>query len=160
MAVKFAKAVGASEVTVFSSSEGKKERALALGATGYVNYKDADQIAQAAASCDAIIDTCPVATDLAVFMNCLAFGGTYCRVGVPDGASCDFGYNWIPTIFTGKKIAGSVVAGPKRTQDMFALASAHGIDSEIEVVGFDKINETMDILEKGSNTAFRYVLKW
>ena len=42
-------------------------------------------------------------------MDMLKIDCTYCRVGVPAGKDSTFTYNYIPLVFTEKKIAGSIV---------------------------------------------------
>ncbi len=156
LAVMFAKAIGA-EVWALSSSENKRERAKELGANHFVNSKDPEQMKAITGQLDVIIDTCPVALDLPAFMNALTFGGTYCKIGIP---SEEFTFGYIPLIFTQKKIAGSIVSGSLRTNEMLGIADHHNIRCEVEEVPFDQINEAMDILLQGKNKTFRMVLKW
>ncbi len=156
MAVKFALAVGA-EVWALSSSADKADRAKSLGAHHFVNTKDAKEMEKIAGQLDVILDTCPAALDINPLMNSLSLGGTYCKIGIP---STEFTYGYIPLIFTQKKIAGSIVSGSLRTNEMLGLASHHGIKCEVEEVPFDKINEAMSTLSEGKNKTFRMVLKW
>ncbi len=156
LAVMFAKAVGA-EVWALSTSADKKQRALDLGANHFVNTKDPEDFKKIEGELDVILDTSPVALDLNQYMSALGLGGTYCKIGIP---SEDFTYGYIPLIFTQKKIAGSIVSGSMRTNEMLGLAAHHGIRCEVEEVPFDKINEAMDTLIEGKNKTFRMVLKW
>ena len=159
MAVKFAKSVGAI-VTVLSSSESKRERALAMGASGYVNYRDENELKTIEKSLDVIIDTCPFANPLESLMDVLVFGGTYVRVGIPSTRSSSFSYDFISLIDTGRKICGSIVSGSKHTLMMVEVAAANGIVSEVEVVPFSSLCDVMSKLERGENASFRYVLSW
>mmetsp|Transcript_7794 Transcript_7794/g.11215 ORF Transcript_7794/g.11215 Transcript_7794/m.11215 type:complete len:118 (-) Transcript_7794:241-594(-) len=91
-------------------------------------------------------------------MSLLAFNGTYCRVGIPAAADMDFKFSWIPTIFTEKKIAGSVVTGTARLAQMMELAQDHldvfGKDSDkwhTDTVKFEQINEYMAKLKEQKN---------
>lgn len=156
MAVRFAVAVGA-EVWALSSSADKEERIRELGAHHFANTADPEALKALKGKLDLIIDTCPVAQDISPYMDTLAFNGTYCKVGIPTAS---FSYDFIPLVFTQKKIAGSIVSGSRRTNDMLALAAHHGIRCDVEVMDFDKINEAMDRLLKGENKSFRIVLKW
>ncbi len=156
LAVLFSLAVGA-EVWALSSSADKKERAEVLGAHHFVNTRNPDDFGKIAGKLDVIIDTSPVALDLPSYMNSLTLGGTYCKIGIP---SAEFTYGYIPLIFTQKKIAGSIVSGSLRTNEMLGVASHHGIRCEVEEIPFDQINEAMDILLAGKNKTFRMVLKW
>jgi uncharacterized zinc-type alcohol dehydrogenase-like protein len=156
MAVQFALAVGA-EVWALSSSTGKEKRIKELGAHHFVHSTNPDALNAIASTLDVIIDTCPVPQDISPYMGTLALGGTYCKVGIPPAS---FSYDFIPLIFTQKKIAGSIVSGSLRTNDMLALAAYHGIHCDVEVMSFEKINEAMERLLKGENQNFRIVLKW
>lgn len=159
MAVKLANAAGGI-VTVLSSSASKKDKALEIGASSYVNYNNADELKEAAGSLDVIIDTCPVSHDLAMFLDLLTLGGTFVRVGIPSSGTSGFKYDYIPLIFTQKSIAGSVVCGSANTRSMLEVSSSHHLESNVEVVSFSKINEVMDMLADRKNSEFRYVLKW
>ena len=59
---------------------------------------------------DFIIDTSPANADVAAYLAMLKFDGTYCRVGIPAATDMTFKYDYIPLIFTQKKIAGSMSA--------------------------------------------------
>ncbi|KAJ3313994.1 hypothetical protein HDV04_001300 [Boothiomyces sp. JEL0838] len=160
MAVKLAKAVGA-EVTVLSSTDGKHKQALDLGAHHYYNYSNKETLKDV--KLDVIIDTCPVANNLELFLSLLHAGGTYVRVGIPSGATAKFEYNWIGLVFNGQKIVGSIVSGSKNTNKLIQVAANNNILSDVTEVPFSKINETMKGLLGGSldtTKAFRYVLKW
>lgn len=160
MAVKLLNAIGAS-VVVLSSTENKRQKALELHASQYVNYNAPEDMKLIQGSLDLIIDTCPVAPQtLSSFMNCLKFGGTYVRVGIPSNSSDAFGYNFIPLVFTGKAVKGSIVCGSKNTKTMLRIAGEHKIVSDVEVVSFDLVNQVMEKLIHGQNEASRYVLSW
>jgi len=159
MAVQLAKAIGA-EVTAISHSAKKEERIRKLGAKHYVVSEDKESMQRAEASLDLIVDTCPVADDvedLEPWLSLLAFGGTYCKVGIPNA---EFKYKFIPMIFTHRKIAGSVVSGSVNAQSLFQVAATHKVDCDVEVVPYDKINQVMKDLKSGKGDNFRYVLKW
>jgi len=160
MAVKLLNAIGAS-VVVLSSTGSKREKAMELHASHYVNYNSPDELEGIYGKLDLIIDTCPVAPrSLSSFMNCLKFGGTYVRVGIPSSGSDSFAYNFIPLVFTGKAVKGSIVSGSKNTKTMLRIAGEHKIVSDVEVVPFDTVNQVMDKLLRGQNDAARYVLSW
>lgn len=159
MAVKFARAVGAN-VTVFSSTGDKKEAAKGMGANFYVNYNNPEEMNKYQGKIDVIIDTCPTNVGVDKFMNCLSFGGTYCRVGIPSASDHKFSYEFIPLVFCGKKIVGSIVSGSKNTSKMLSVAATNNISCDVSVVPFSEINEVMDSLINRKNNQFRYVLKW
>jgi hypothetical protein len=124
LAVKFA-AIAGGTVTAFSGSESKRAACIAAGATHFVLTSDAAAMAAAAATCDVIIDTCPVSHDIAKCMDLLRFDGTYCRVGIPPLGDEAFSYSWMPTIFTQRKIAGSIVSGSLRINQMMKVVATH-----------------------------------
>lgn len=160
MAVQLATAVGA-EVTAISRGSDKKERIMELGAKHYLATSDKEALAAAAGSLDLIIDTCPYESEkvenLQSWMSLLKFGGTLCKVGIPN-AGFQFGY--IPLIFCHYKIAGSVVCGSLYTRNMLDVVAETNVHSDVELRPFDQINECMDELANGTNEHFRYVLKW
>eukprot|EP00013_Stygamoeba_regulata_P007712 CAMPEP_0177643346 /NCGR_PEP_ID=MMETSP0447-20121125/8107_1 /TAXON_ID=0 /ORGANISM="Stygamoeba regulata, Strain BSH-02190019" /LENGTH=359 /DNA_ID=CAMNT_0019145637 /DNA_START=57 /DNA_END=1136 /DNA_ORIENTATION=- len=162
MALQLASAVGA-EVFALSHSEDKKERVLnELKAQHFVYTADPAQLAALTGGLGVIIDTRPVSgekvEDLSWLMALLCQGGNYCRVGIPAGTT--FTYGWIPLIFTGKSISGSIVSGSAHTHKMLDVASAHSVLPDVEVRPFSQVNECMQELLEGGNTHFRYVLKW
>ncbi|KNC73651.1 hypothetical protein SARC_13790 [Sphaeroforma arctica JP610] len=117
----------------------------------------------AAGSLDLILDTCPYAPengDMSPWMDLLCFGGTYCRLGLPEVSTATFNFNFIPLVFTAKKIVGSIVCGSKNTTDMLRLAAVRGIDCDVEVMPISEVNVAMKTLEEGKNTESRIVLQW
>jgi len=75
MGVKFARAFGAHTV-VFTTSPGKKEDALRLGAHEVVLSRDADELAKHAGSFDFILDTISADHDVNAYLNLLATTAT------------------------------------------------------------------------------------
>ena len=71
MGVKFAHALGA-HVVVFTTSPGKKEDALRLGADEVVLSKDANEMAKHAGSFDFILDAVAAQHDINAYINMLA----------------------------------------------------------------------------------------
>jgi len=164
-AVKLSKTAGG-VVTAISRSERKKDAILKDGAGSFILSSDPEQMKAAAGSLDVIIDTTPANADVAQFMDLLKFDGTYCRVGIPEAKDAQFSYNFIPLIFTQKKIAGSIVTGSRRmnllcdvvmrNQDYFLNSS----EWKAETVPFAQVNEAMERLVKGENKGWRYILAW
>lgn len=166
-AIKFAKSFGA-HVTALSRGDAKKEKCLGVGADEYSGcLGNTDAMAAMAGKFDLIIDTSPINADVAGYMGMLKFNGTYCRVGIPEATNQTFQFDYIPLIFTQKKIAGSIVTGSDNMTRMLQLAKDQldvYKDKEewtTEVVPFEKVNEAMDKLKDGKNgNAYRYLLKW
>src|SRR5688572_16569229 len=82
MGVKIAAAMGA-EVTVFTTSPGKREDALALGAVDVVISRDAEQMAAQAGKFDFILNTVAAPLNLDPYLAALKRDGTMVLVGVP-----------------------------------------------------------------------------
>src|SRR5436305_14877300 len=74
MAVKFARALGA-HVVVFTTSPGKKEDALRLGADEVVVSRNADEMKKQAGSFDFILDAVSAHHDINAYINLLAIDG-------------------------------------------------------------------------------------
>ena len=161
MAVKLGAAVGA-EVTALSTSESKAGLCKDLGANHVVQYNLPGALEACAGQFDVIIDTCPAKSDLDALLGCLKFGGTYVRVGIPHaGEAQTASTGFIPLIFTGRKIAGSIVSGSANTNSMLRLAASHNIACDVKVVPFSELTNTMDALANGElGGHFRYVLRW
>lgn len=154
MAVKIAKAMGV-EVTVFSTTERKREEALkTLGADHFVISKDEEQMNAIATSLDGIIDTVSAKHPLALYLNTLKVGGVSVMLGVPDEPMD------LPTfniIMRRLRIGGSPIGGIKETQEMLNFCSKHNITCEIEDVGIDYVNTAMERLLK-NDVHYRFVI--
>src|SRR6202046_5588607 len=83
MGVKFSHALGAHTV-VFTTSPGKKEDALRLGADEVVLSKDANEMAKHAGSFDFILDAVAAPHDINAYINMLGRDGDFTMVGAPD----------------------------------------------------------------------------
>src|SRR5207248_9306665 len=82
MAVKFAHALGA-HVVVFTTSAGKQEDALRVGADEVVVSRNTDEMAKHAGSFDFILDTVSAQHDINAYLNLLARDGNLTLVGAP-----------------------------------------------------------------------------
>jgi uncharacterized zinc-type alcohol dehydrogenase-like protein len=83
MAVKLANAFGA-RVVVFTTSPGKSEDAVRLGAHDVVISKNATEMQKQAGSFDFILDTVSAAHDVNVYLSLLKRHGTLTLVGAPE----------------------------------------------------------------------------
>jgi alcohol dehydrogenase (NADP+) len=86
MGVKFAKAFGA-HVVVFTTSPGKQEDALRLGADEAVVSRQADDMQKHTGSFDFILDTISADHDINAYINLLRLDGNLTLVGAPAEAS-------------------------------------------------------------------------
>jgi alcohol dehydrogenase (NADP+) len=82
MAVKFAHALGA-HVVVFTTSPGKKDDALRLGADEVVVSRNADEMKKHAGSFDFILDAVSADHDINAYINLLGIDGNLTLVGAP-----------------------------------------------------------------------------
>src|SRR5947207_5361791 len=114
VAVKFAHALGAHTV-VFTTSPGKKDDALKLGADEVVISKDADEMNKHAGSFDFILDAVAADHDLNAYINLLARDGNLTMVGAPETPLpvAVFGL-----LFRRRSFSGSLIGGIAETQEM------------------------------------------
>jgi len=154
MAVKIAKAMGA-EVTVFTTSEGKFAAARELGADHVILSTDPAAMEAADRSLDVIIDTVAAPHDLNPYFRTLRVDGALFQLGLPSEA--------MPPVNPGALItrriayAGSLIGGIAEPQEMLDFCAAHGVVSDVEVVGADQLNEAYDRMVAG-DVKYRFVL--
>jgi len=153
MGVKFAASFGA-EVTVISTSESKKNDALALGAHHFAVSKDPDQMNKLQGHFDFILNTVSAQHDYNALLNLLNLNGTMVVVGVPPQATPVHAF---PLIMRRRSLAGSLIGGIKETQEMLDYCAEHGIVSEVEVINADYINEAYERMIK-SDVRYRFVI--
>ena len=154
MGLKIAHAMGA-HVVAFTTSESKREEALKLGADEVVISRDAAQMRAHTGSFDFILDTVAASHNLDAFTTLLKRDGTLCLVGVPEHAHPSPAV--FNLIFGRKSIAGSLIGGIAETQEMLDFCAAHGIVSEIEMVGAQDIESAYARMLK-SDVKYRFVI--
>jgi uncharacterized zinc-type alcohol dehydrogenase-like protein len=137
MAVKFAHALGA-QVVVFTTSPGKKEDALRLGAHEVVVSRDANEMRKHAGSFDFILDAVSADHDINAYIDLLRRDGNLTLVGAPEKplAVSAFGL-----IMKRRSLSGSPIGGIAQTQEMLDFCGRHGITSDVEVIPIQKVNE-------------------
>jgi uncharacterized zinc-type alcohol dehydrogenase-like protein len=153
MAVKFANAFGA-RVVVFTTSPGKTQDALRLGAHEVVISKNSAEMQKHVASFDFILDTVSAAHDLNAYLELLKRNGTMTLVGAPQDPAPVSAFN---LIFGRRSLAGSMIGGIRETQEMLDFCAEHGITSDVEVISIQKINEAYERLLK-SDVKYRFVI--
>ncbi len=155
MAVKFAAAMGADEVVLFTTTPSKIEDAKKLGATSGIVSKDKTQMKAAAGSLDLIINTVAASHDLGEYTKCLKRDGVMVLVGAPEHQ-----HEW-PAVFSiimkRHSIAGSPIGGIAETQEMLDFCAEKGVASEIELIPASKINEAYERILK-SDVRYRFVI--
>lgn len=153
MAVKFGVAFGA-EVTVLSTSPGKREAAEKLGAHHFVVTSDAEQLKSVKGSFDFILDTVSAPHDFTLYLSLLKMDGTHICVGIPTEPAQITPFS----ILDGRKsLAGSSIGGIKETQEMLDFCAAHNITSDIELIDIKDIHHAYDRMMKG-DVKYRFVI--
>lgn len=151
MGVKFAHALGA-HVVVFTTSPGKKDDALRLGADEVVISRHSNEMAAHASSFDFILDAVSADHDIAAYINLLKRDGNLTLVGAPQKplAVSAFGL-----IMARRSLSGSAIGGVAETQEMLDFCGQHQITSDVEIIPIQKINEAYDRLLK-SDVKYRF----
>jgi uncharacterized zinc-type alcohol dehydrogenase-like protein len=153
MAVKLARAFGA-RVVVFTTSPGKAEDAVRLGAHDVVVSRNAAQMQRHLGSFDYILDTVSAVHDLNACLDLLRRDGTMTLVGAPDAPTPVAA---MKLLFGRRRLAGSIIGGIAETQEMLDFCAEHGITADIEVIPLQKINEAYDRLLRG-DVKYRFVI--
>jgi uncharacterized zinc-type alcohol dehydrogenase-like protein len=154
MGVKLAHAMGAHTVA-FTTSDGKREDAKALGADEVIVSRNAEEMEAHANSFDLIIDTVAASHELDAYSNLLKLDGTLVLVGVPEHPHPSPSVS--PLISKRRSIAGSLIGGLAETQEMLDFCAANGIVSEIEMIPIQKIDEAYNRMLK-SDVRYRFVI--
>jgi uncharacterized zinc-type alcohol dehydrogenase-like protein len=153
MAVKFARAFGA-HVVVFTTSPGKVEDALRLGAHEVVISKDSAAMSKHAASFDFLLDAVSAQHDLNSYLALLRLDGTLAIVGAPEHPLPVAVFN---LILPRRNLAGSAIGGIAETQEMLDFCGQHRIACDIEIIPIQKINEAWDRLLR-QDVKYRFVI--
>jgi len=153
MAVKIAKAMG-TEVTVLSTSEWKQTDAKRLGAADFALTSQPETFARLQRHFDFILDTVSAPHDYNAYVNLLKTDGTMILVGAPDRPTP---LEPFPLIMHRRRIAGSVIGGIRETQEMLDFCAEHKIESDVEVIAIQQINEAYERVLKG-DIRFRFVI--
>jgi len=151
MGVKFAHALGA-HVVVFTTSPGKKDDALRLGADEVVISKNADEMQKHVGSFDFILDAVSASHDVNAYLQLLRRDGNMTLVGAPEKPMEIAAFN---LIMGRRSLSGSPIGGIKETQEMLDFCGEHNITADVEVIPIQKINEAYDRLLK-SDVKYRF----
>ncbi|RYD14472.1 MAG: NAD(P)-dependent alcohol dehydrogenase [Lysobacteraceae bacterium] len=154
MGVKLAHAMGA-EVVAFTSSEGKRQAALDLGADEVVVSRNAGEMKKHAGSFDLILDTVAASHSLDAYTTLLKRDGTLVLVGVPEHPHPS--PMVAPLIFRRRAIAGSLIGGIAETQEMLDFCAERGIVADIEIIRADGIDAAYERMLK-SDVKYRFVI--
>jgi alcohol dehydrogenase (NADP+) len=151
MGVKFAHAFGA-HVIVFTTSPGKKDAALGLGADEVVVSRNADEMKTHAGSFDFILDTVSADHDINAYLNLLRRDGNMVLVGAPEE---HLGLLAFSLLAGRRSLSGSIIGGIAETQQMLDFCGEHNITADVEVIPIQKVNEAYERLLK-SDVKYRF----
>jgi uncharacterized zinc-type alcohol dehydrogenase-like protein len=151
MGVKIAHALGA-HVVVFTTSAGKREDALRLGADDVVVSRNANEMQKHAGSFDFILDAVSADHDINAYINLLAVGGNLTLVGAP---AKPLGVAAFALIFGNRSLSGSLIGGIPETQEMLNFCGEHNITADVEVIAVQQVNEAYERMLK-SDVKYRF----
>jgi len=154
MALKFARAWGC-EVTAFTSSESKRDEAMAMGAHRVVSSTDKRAIRQAGGTLDMLLITVNVSLEWAALMSTLAPNGRLHVVGaVPEPIPV----RAFDLIGAQRSVSGSPTGSPMGIATMLDFAARHGIAPQVEHYKMSQVNDALDHLKAGK-ARYRVVLE-
>lgn len=153
MAVKIAKALG-TEVTVLSTSDRKRKEAERLGAADFASTSDPSTFRRFGRRFDFILDTVSAQHDYNAYINLLKTDGTLILVGAPAEPAP---LQPFPLILYRRQLAGSLIGGIRETQAMLDFCAEHKIESDIEVIGIQQVNQAYERVLQG-DVRFRFVI--
>jgi alcohol dehydrogenase (NADP+) len=151
MAVKFARALGA-HVVVFTTSPGKREDALRLGAHEVVISRDANEMQKHAGSFDFILDAVSADHDINAYIQLLSRDGNLTLVGAPEKPLPVSAFG---LLFARRSLSGSLIGGIAETQEMLDFCGEHSITADVEVIPIQQINEAYERMLK-SDVKYRF----
>jgi uncharacterized zinc-type alcohol dehydrogenase-like protein len=151
MGVKFARAFGA-RVVVFTTSPGKKEDALRLGADEVIISTNAEEMQKHAGTFDFILDTIAADHDINAYLNMLGRDGNITLVGAPEKP---LAVSAFALLFGRRSLSGSIIGGIAETQEMLDFCGTHNITADVEVIPIQKVNEAYERLLK-SDVKYRF----
>jgi uncharacterized zinc-type alcohol dehydrogenase-like protein len=153
MGVKLASAFGA-RVVVFTSSPGKAEDAVRLGARDVVLSANAAAMQAHLGSFDFILDTVSAGHDVNPYLELLKRESALVLVGAPETPLPVRAFN---LLLGRRRLAGSMIGGIRETQEMLDFCADHGITADVEVIPMQTINQAYDRLAKG-DVKYRFVV--
>ncbi|CAG8561578.1 14535_t:CDS:2 [Dentiscutata heterogama] len=151
LAIQWAAKMGA-EVTAISE---KRDEAIKLGATHFLNVMDQDDIKKFTRSQDIIISTSSNPnTDWSKYMNLIRNHGTLVLLGLPEVPLQIPAYSFMRSI----KVEGSLIGGSQDIKDMLEFAVKHNVRPWIQKVPMKEVNEGINIVHNGK-ARYRVVLE-
>lgn len=149
LAVKFARALG-HEVSVFSSTPGKKAEAIAMGAHHFRLGRSEAEIQAAGREFDLVLVTANADLPYPAYLSTLRSDGVLCFVGIPPSPI------QVPVgALLGRRLrlAASPIGSSARILEMLDFSTRHGILADSEVFAMEEVNE---VLPKVKTNKVRY----
>lgn len=133
LAIQFASKMGY-EVVVFSGTDSKKEEAMKLGAMQFHAIKGLKEL-KISKPINHLLVTTSAQPDWAMYQSILAPGATIFPLSVSSG---NFEIPYMPLIFNGTRIQGSLVAPRAIQNKMLEFAAVHNIKPMIKKFPLNK----------------------
>jgi uncharacterized zinc-type alcohol dehydrogenase-like protein len=153
LALQFLRAWGC-EVTALTSSESKRDEAIALGAHHVIDSRDKTALKSVANRFDLILSTVNVSLQWQYYVAALKPKGRLHFVGAtiePIDVSV------LSLISSQRSISGSPVGSPATISTMLDFVAKHNIAPAVEYFSFDHVNEAIQHLHDGK-ARYRVVL--
>jgi uncharacterized zinc-type alcohol dehydrogenase-like protein len=131
---------------VFTTSPGKRDDALRLGADDVVGSKNADEMKAHAGTFDMILDCVSADHDINAYLNLVRTGGNLTLVGAPEKP---LPVSAFALLFGNKTLGGSMIGGIAETQEMLDFCGTHGITADVEVIAMRQVNEAYERMLRG-----------
>lgn len=122
LAIQFAAKMGC-QVVAFSSTDGKKDEALKLGATEFYATKGVEEL-KLEKPLDNLIVTTSSQPDWQLYLNVMAPSGVISPLSVDVN---DLKMPYMPLLVNGLRVQGSIIASRQVHRDMLEFAAFHGI---------------------------------
>jgi uncharacterized zinc-type alcohol dehydrogenase-like protein len=151
--VKLAHAMGA-EVSVLSRSTAKEPDARRFGADRFHVMDDPAAFAALAGRFDLILSTVTVAQDWNAYLSLLDVDGAMVLVGIPAVSVPVSGF---PLALGRRSLTASMSGSIRETQEMLAFCAAHGVLSEIEIIGMGDVEAAFERVLAG-DVRYRFVI--
>ena len=153
LAIQFAHALGC-EVTAISSSPGKKEEALALGADHFIVAGDQATVRQLKFSFDLLLYTAHSETDWTSLLLTLRNKGTLAMIGF---SPVPVAFEPLDLVVHQQSITGSFIGSRAAMREMLSFAQTRGIKPKIELMPMRQVNEAIRRV-KEKRARYRIVL--
>lgn len=153
LAIQFAHAFG-NEVTVISSSPGKKEQALKLGADHFILAQDEASMRAIRLSFDLLLYTSHAGSDWTSLLYSLRTNGRLAVVGFPDGP---VSFDPLELVVHQFSLTGSFLGSRAGMKEMLAFAQAQGITPWIELMPMSQADAAIRRLQE-NQARYRIVL--